>query len=79
MDRGRRRQDAKKERLERWQDDKGSESEIKKQEAGEAARGAGIRGGKVSLCACCFFRKMKTRILHLRTDDILDIHTVLRS
>lgn len=41
MDRGRRSQDGEIERFERWQDDKGSESEIKKQEAGEAARGVG--------------------------------------
>ena len=36
------------ERLERWQDDKSRENEIKEQEAGEAARGAGRLGEKVS-------------------------------
>lgn len=38
MERGRRSQDGEIERLERWQDDKGRESEIKEHEAGEAAR-----------------------------------------
>lgn len=38
MDRGRRSQDGE---IERWQDDKGRESEIKEQEAGDAAGGVG--------------------------------------
>lgn len=41
MDRGRHSQDGEIERLERWQDDKGRESEIKEQEAGDAAGGVG--------------------------------------
>lgn len=41
VDRGRRSQDGEIERLERWQDDKARESEIKEQEAGEAEKGVG--------------------------------------
>ncbi len=50
MDRGRCRQDGEIERLERWQDDKGRESEIKEQEAGEAEREAERLGEKVAVC-----------------------------
>lgn len=50
MKRGRRSQDGEIERLERWQDDKGRESEIKEQEAGEEARREGRQGEKVSVC-----------------------------
>lgn len=46
VDRGRHSQDGEIERLERWQDDKGWESEIKEQEAGEAA--VARLGGKLS-------------------------------
>lgn len=46
VDRGRCSQDGEIERLERWQDDKGRESEIKEQEAGGAARGMRRLGGE---------------------------------
>lgn len=50
MKRGRRSQDGEIERLERWQDDKGRETEIKEREAGEEARrGRGSQGEKVSV------------------------------
>lgn len=44
VDRGRCSQDGEIERLERWQDDKGSESKIKKQEAVEEASEVRILG-----------------------------------
>lgn len=43
VDRGRCSQDGEIERLERWQDDKGSESKIKKQEAVQAASGVRMK------------------------------------
>lgn len=50
MERGRCSQDGEIERLERWHDDKGRESEIKEQEAGEAERRVERLGEKVSVC-----------------------------
>lgn len=62
VDRGRYSQNGEIERLERWQDDKSSESKIKKQEAVEAASEVRILG-KVS--ACPPPPKVKTWTLHL--------------